>query len=359
MKMTDIEIQIKIILEMYSRYEKEGPSAEYPQSEFQEKFNVSKDDAGRNFDYLEAKGYVKAFTFGPNYVITGIGVEKAKKYKKLMKLFDLRYEELREKCEKEISEKESKISEDFSMRGLLYSGPCIDAIFKLNSKTYKQFLEKHIEDSKEYVEDEESLTILRNHLSERIPIIANIIKRKMEEICLQKKAGEYIFLECRRRVDELKHEWLSVFSRNLEIFELSGFKKNSFSEQAFVLMPFEEPFNSYYEKIIKPSIEKAGIKCLRADEIYEPGDIPEQIYDNLKRSKIIVADITKENMNVIYEVGVAHTYERDVIFLTQKKPEAAPFYVRHHRIIQYNPDEDGWEPKLEEELSKYIKSLLI
>ena len=343
---------------MYAKYEKEGPPASYPQSEFQEKFNVSKDDAGRNFDYLEAKGYVKAFTFGPTYVITEVGVEKAKNYKRIIRLFDLKYEELREKYEREIHEKAAKITEDFSARNILRGGVYIKAIFDLHSKTYKKFLDHHVEDLKSEIEDEESLTTLRIHLSNRIPVIVNILKRKMKELCIQRRAGEKLSRHCESEVDELKYEWLGVFSRNLEIFELSGFKKNSFSEQAFVLMPFEEPFNSYYIKIIKPSIEKTGIKCLRADEIYEPGDIPEQIYDNLKRSKIIVADITKENMNVIYEVGVAHTYERDVIFLTQKKPEAAPFYVRHHRIIQYNPDEDGWEIKLEQELIKNIESLL-
>lgn len=357
--MTDNEIQIKIILEMYAKYEKSGFLPLYPQSEFQEKFNLSKTDADRNFNYLSKKGYIEVHTFGPTYVITEVGVEKAKNYKRIIRLFDLKYEELREKYESEIHEKASKIAEDFSARNILRSGVYIKAIFDLHSKTYKKFLDHHVEDLKIEIEDKESLNILRIHLSNRIPVIVNILKREMKELCIQRRAGEKLSRYFENEVYELKYEWLGAFSRNLEIFELSGFKKNSFSKQAFVLMPFEEPFNSYYEKIIKPSIEKAGIKCLRADEIYEPGDIPEQIYDKLKRSKIIVADITKENMNVIYEVGVAHTYERDVIFLTQKKPEAAPFYVRHHRIIQYNADKDGWQLKLEEELIKYIKSLLI
>jgi len=357
--MKDIEIRIRIILEMYSKYKKGGFLASYPQSEFQEKFNVSKTDADRNFDYLDKKEYIEVDTFGPTYVITEFGVKEAENYIRLIKLFALKYKDLRKKYEKEIPEKEAQINEKYSVQGALFSSANLEAIFKLYSETYKQLLEKHVEYSKQFVEDEESLTILRNHLLKRIQVIVNIIKRKMEEICLRRRTGDNVSCQYEKRVNELKGEWLGGFNRNLDIYELEGFKRISLLEQAFVLMPMKEPFDSYYKKTIKPAIEKTGIESKRADEIYKPGDVPEQILDNLKRSKIIVADITEENLNVIYEVGVAHNSGRDVIFLTQKKPEDAPFDFRHHRIIQYNPEEDGWEIKLEEKLIKNIETLLI
>jgi hypothetical protein len=46
----------------------------------------------------------------------------------------------------------------------------------------------------------------------------------------------------------------------------------------FVLMPFKDPFNGYYEQLIKPTVSAARLVCLRADEIYGTRPIVKDIW---------------------------------------------------------------------------------
>jgi len=73
----------------------------------------------------------------------------------------------------------------------------------------------------------------------------------------------------------------------------------------FVISPFGEPFDDYYKKIYKPAIEKAGLKAIRADEIYGTGVIIEEIFAQIVSSRMIICEVTGKNPNVNYELGVA------------------------------------------------------
>jgi len=49
------------------------------------------------------------------------------------------------------------------------------------------------------------------------------------------------------------------------------------AETAFVLTPFSEPFNKYYVTIIRPAVQSTGLVSLRADEIFAPTEIIQDI----------------------------------------------------------------------------------
>ena len=40
------------------------------------------------------------------------------------------------------------------------------------------------------------------------------------------------------------------------------------TKNAFVLMPFKEPYNSYYSAIYKPALETASYNVTRADDLF-------------------------------------------------------------------------------------------
>ena len=61
-----------------------------------------------------------------------------------------------------------------------------------------------------------------------------------------------------------------------------------------------------YKKIIRPAVESAGCKCIRADEIVESGIIDRSMYALLYYADIVIADISTFNPNAIYELGVRH-----------------------------------------------------
>lgn len=123
----------------------------------------------------------------------------------------------------------------------------------------------------------------------------------------------------------------------------------------FALMPFKDPFNGYYEHIIRPAVEEAGLKVMRADEIYGTRAIIRDIWDQIWRARIVVADVTEKNPNVNYELGLCHALGVPVVLIT-KRMEDVPFDYRHRRCIVYNTDEAGWEKKLRDDLRKTLQA---
>ena len=126
----------------------------------------------------------------------------------------------------------------------------------------------------------------------------------------------------------------------------------------FVLMPFKPPFNGYYDRVIKGAVEAAGLSALRADEIYGPSEIMNDVWGSIWRARVVVADVTDRNPNVNYELGMCHALGVPTIIIT-KRIKDVPFDYSHRRCIAYNTDDAGWEDKLRGDLSKAILAALI
>ncbi|HEX7153591.1 MAG TPA: TCP-1/cpn60 chaperonin family protein [Thermoanaerobaculia bacterium] len=120
-------------------------------------------------------------------------------------------------------------------------------------------------------------------------------------------------------------------------------------------MPFRDPFNGYYEQIIKPSIVAAGMRPLRADEVYGTSAIMRDVWESIWRCGVAIADVTDRNPNVNYELGLCHALGVPTVLLT-KRAEDVPFDYRHRRYILYNTEQAGWENKLRSDLLKTINA---
>jgi hypothetical protein len=125
----------------------------------------------------------------------------------------------------------------------------------------------------------------------------------------------------------------------------------------FILMPFKDPFNSYYKKIIKQAASEAGMEAVRADDVYGIGVIIRDIWDLIWKAKIVIADVTDKNPNVNYELGLCHALGIPTILIT-KRIEDVPFDYRHRRIIVYDTEEVGWDQTLRESIKKTIEVVL-
>jgi chaperonin GroEL len=136
------------------------------------------------------------------------------------------------------------------------------------------------------------------------------------------------------------------------------FRPNVDDELCFVLMPFGDPFDGYYEHIMKPAATLCGMKALRADEIYGNRAIIRDIWDAIWRARLVVADVTNRNPNVNYELGMCHTLDVPTILIA-KRIEDVPFDYRHRRCILYNTEEARWEVKLTDALQKAITAVLV
>lgn len=112
----------------------------------------------------------------------------------------------------------------------------------------------------------------------------------------------------------------------------------SSSSLCFVLMPFSSEYDLVYRRLIKPAAETSGLEVLRADDIYSPGVITEQIRAAIHQSRICIADISDKNPNVLYEVGIAHTLDKTTILISQSV-EQIPFDLRALRVVIYDMKE--------------------
>ena len=109
----------------------------------------------------------------------------------------------------------------------------------------------------------------------------------------------------------------------------------------FILMPFRprEVWDPVHEAI-RTGIEAAGLDPSRAGDIYQPGAVMEEILRGIGSARIVVADMSRKNANVFYEVGIAHSFRDSVILLTQDTDDI-PFDLRHLQHIWYEPTEEG------------------
>src|SRR4051812_16600522 len=105
--------------------------------------------------------------------------------------------------------------------------------------------------------------------------------------------------------------------------------------RCFILMPFSEEFDMIYGQI-KKSLHDNGYVCNRADEILGSKPIMNKILNEILRANYIIADLTSQNPNVFYELGIAHTFKdaQNIILITQRVSDI-PFDIRHINNIIY------------------------
>ena len=103
----------------------------------------------------------------------------------------------------------------------------------------------------------------------------------------------------------------------------------------FVLMPFDDEFNSVYSGFLEDVLRAKGFEVTRADNIENQRSIMKDVIEGIVKSDLIVADLTSSNPNVYYELGIAHALGKPVIHLTQALEEV-PFDLRAYRFIEYS-----------------------
>ncbi len=110
--------------------------------------------------------------------------------------------------------------------------------------------------------------------------------------------------------------------------------------KCFVLMPFTEDWSKGTWRAIQLAVKDYNMHAIRADET--PGKIiMEDIWKEINSAQLIIADVSKQNPNVFYELGIAHVLNKDGLLLSQTK-EVVPFDVFPFRRIDYEPTRNGY-----------------
>src|SRR5437667_1459632 len=108
----------------------------------------------------------------------------------------------------------------------------------------------------------------------------------------------------------------------------------------FVAMPFGNKegidFNKIYSDLIKPALESVGFEVFRADEEMRAGDIRTDMFQELLLADLVVADLSIDNPNVWYELGVRHALRARGVIQIQCQREHMPFDVYVDRTLRYH-----------------------
>lgn len=123
-----------------------------------------------------------------------------------------------------------------------------------------------------------------------------------------------------------------------------------------VMMPFAMEFSAVYESIKRATVE-CGLRCLRADDIWDDTTVVQDIFALIYRAQVVVVDFTGKNPNVMYETGIAHTLGKHVVPVSQSLDDV-PFDMRHHRVLKYLPNKEGLD-KLASDLAAKLRQVSV
>lgn len=112
-------------------------------------------------------------------------------------------------------------------------------------------------------------------------------------------------------------------------------------EVCFVIAPIgsdgsaiRERTNNLFQHAIQPVVDDFGLEPVVAHRISEPGNIPKQVVTLLFESKLVIADLTDHNGNVMYELAIRHATGKPVVKIAQEG-HTPPFDIGAQRTKFY------------------------
>ena len=128
-------------------------------------------------------------------------------------------------------------------------------------------------------------------------------------------------------------------------------------KECFVIMPFstsathsEDEWTEIFEKLFKPAWNEFGIDCYR---IKVPiGSITKGIIEELYGASMVFADLTDSNPNVMYELGVRHTFRKPSVMVKEHSSKI-PFDVSDYAVFGYENTPEGFA-----DLKNHIRAVI-
>jgi tetratricopeptide (TPR) repeat protein len=123
-----------------------------------------------------------------------------------------------------------------------------------------------------------------------------------------------------------------------------------YPKTCFVIMPFgtkpvgkhKVNFDRIYNEIFKRAIsavvlpEGGKLRPARTDKDFFAGDIGQEMFEYLNKSRIALADITGLNANVMYEIGVRHAVRQSGTAIFRQTNAPIPFDINRIKAFPYN-----------------------
>jgi hypothetical protein len=103
---------------------------------------------------------------------------------------------------------------------------------------------------------------------------------------------------------------------------------------AFLAISYAPEFAGVKAAVLAAA-DQAGFECEVTGDLSSPArNIVDHVWKGIRKADVMVADITGNNPNVFYEVGLAHALGKDVILISQDVK--APFDIANSRREDYS-----------------------
>lgn len=103
----------------------------------------------------------------------------------------------------------------------------------------------------------------------------------------------------------------------------------------FVIMPFDDYFQPVYDQLIDAPLTELGLHVTRGDTNLNAQNILRDVVTGIATADLVVADLTRLNPNVLYELGIAHGLNKKTILISQTLDDI-PFDLKSYRFVHYS-----------------------
>jgi hypothetical protein len=178
------------------------------------------------------------------------------------------------------------------------------------------------------------------------------LNEKLTDTKPEFNAVNHLIVDGQRRVSSIDRNPIDV-SSFLESMQINEIETQYEDDLVFVLTPFHPREKLTYSAIVE-AFENFPVRVQRGDEDNIRTEILSHIVQKIVSARLIIANISSRNPNVMYELGIAHALGKKVIVISSNEDEI-PFDFRSRRLLFYKSRNDLIS-KLKEEIARKLFS---
>lgn len=126
-----------------------------------------------------------------------------------------------------------------------------------------------------------------------------------------------------------------------------NYEKNQDKKSCFVITPIgavgtmiRRKIDGLLDEVIEPILNELGYEAIVSHRINESGTMTAAIIQNVYNCDLVIANLTGNNPNVMYEVALRHASAKPIIHIAENVSEL-PFDINDQRTIEYTDDMSG------------------
>ena len=137
---------------------------------------------------------------------------------------------------------------------------------------------------------------------------------------------------------------------------------NTPNKSCFIITPIgnsnsaiRRKIDGLIEEVIEPVLKELKYDVIVSHRISESGSMTNAIIKGVYESDLVIANLTGNNPNVMYEVALRHASAKPIIHITENINDL-PFDINDQRTIEYTDDMAGAH-KLKDDLRNMISNI--